>query len=306
VALDHAVENVERKGDSRVRIDLQDIYRANPKAFIAASALIAAAFAFLVIKGVSGSGSSSPGAKRAATHSTTTTPSAGTTTAAAGVTTPDPSYHPAYATNVPSSPIDEKLASAMGQSGSAMAALEALTPPAPAWTTAYPAVPATVTQSDQGYAVAFTKELLNRDYRTQSRSDLARWLQAEAAAEMLPGVPAATAEHTLFGELMEPAAIGDQAGPVPTATQWTTLAGAGVKQHVYNVFVNPDPTWSGFVSQGFTSADPLLTVKDVTGVIATTRSGKTTTKHFSFQLFLASALHHPGYGSFGIDQWGAD
>ena len=74
---------------------------------------------------------------------------------------------------------------------------------------------------------------------------------------------------------------------------------------MYNVFVNPDPTWSGFVSQGFTSADPLLTVKDVTGVIATTRSGKTTTKHFAFQLFLASALHHPGYGSFGIDQWGA-
>ena len=123
---------------------------------------------------------------------------------------------------------------------------------------------------------------------------------------MLPGVPTAAAEHTLYGELMEPAAIGDQAGPVPTATQWTTLAGAGVTQHVYNVFVNPDPTWSGFVSQGFTSADPLLTVKDVTGVIATTRSGKTTTKHFSFQLFLASALHHPGYGSFGIDQWGAN
>ena len=58
----------------------------------------------------------------------------------------------------------------MGQSGSAMAALEAMTPPAPAWTTAYPAVPASVTQSDQGYAVAFTEELLDRDYRTQSAS----------------------------------------------------------------------------------------------------------------------------------------
>ena len=139
--MDHAAENVDpTKGDTRVRIDLQEIYRANPKAFIAASALIAAAFAFLVIKGVSCGGNSGPSAKPAAAHSTTTTPSAGTTTAAAGVTTPDPSYHPAYATNVPSSPIDEKLASAMGQSGSAMAALEAMTPPAPAWTTAYPAV----------------------------------------------------------------------------------------------------------------------------------------------------------------------
>ena len=169
--MDHAAENVDpTKGENVVRIDLQDIYRANPKAFIAASAVIAAAFAFLVIKGVSSGGSSGPSVKPAAAHSTTTSPSAGTTTAAAGVTTPDPSYHPAYATNVPSSPIDEKLASAMGQSGSAMAALEALTPPAPAWTTAYPAVPASVTQSDQGYAAAFTEELLDRDYRTQPRS----------------------------------------------------------------------------------------------------------------------------------------
>jgi len=201
-----------------VKIDLQGIYRANPKAFIAASAVIAAAFAFLVIKGVSSGGSSGPSVKPAAAQSTTTSSSARATTAAAGVTTPDPSYHPAYATNVPSSPIDEKLASAMGQSGSAMAALEAMTPPAPGWTTAYPAVAASVTQSDQGYAVAFTEELLDRDYTTQSRLDLARWLQAESAAEMLPGVPMAAAEHTLYGELMGPAAIGDQAGLVPTAT----------------------------------------------------------------------------------------
>ena len=219
MAMDHAAKNVEpTKGENVVKIDLQGIYRANPKAFIAASAVIAAAFAFLVIKGVSSGGSSGPSVKPAAAHSTTTSSTARATTTAAGVTTPDPSYHPAYATNVPSSPIDEKLASAMGQSGSAMAALEAMTPPAPAWTKAYPPVPASVTQSEQGYAAAFTKELLDRDYRTQSRSDLARWLQAEAAAEMLPGVPMAAAEHTLYGELMGPAAIGDQAGLVPTAT----------------------------------------------------------------------------------------
>jgi hypothetical protein len=304
--MDHLAENVApTKGDGRVRIDLQDIYRANPKAFIAASAVIAAAFAFLVIKGVSSGGSGGTSPKPAGAHSRATSSSTGPTTTA-GVTAPNPNYHPAYATNVPSSPIDEKLASAMGQSGSAMAALEALTPPPPGWTGAYPAVPAGVTQSDQGYAMAFTKELLDRNYRTQSRLDLARWLEAEAAAEMLPGVPMAAAEHTLYGELMEPAAIGNQAGPVPTATQWTNLASAGVTQHVYNIFVSPDATWSGFVSQGFTSADPLLTVKDVTGIIATTRRGKTTTKHFSFQLFLASALHRPGYGSFGIDQWGVN
>ena len=78
MAMDHAAENVDpTKGENVVRIDLQDIYRANPKAFIAASAVIAAAFAFLVIEGISSSGSSSPSAKPAAAHGTTTSPGGG-------------------------------------------------------------------------------------------------------------------------------------------------------------------------------------------------------------------------------------
>ena len=165
--MDHAAENVDpTKGENVVRIDLQDIYRANPKAFIAASAVIAAAFAFLVIKGVSSSGSSSPSAKPAAAHGTTTSPSAATTTAAAGVTTPDPNYHPAYADEVP------QIASASGDRDAARG-------PAAGGRCGRRGADYTCASVDAelsrgvgechssdptGYAVAFTEELLDRDY----------------------------------------------------------------------------------------------------------------------------------------------
>ncbi len=289
-------------GEITVRIDLQDIYRANPKAFIAASAVIAAAFAFLVVKGVSSGGGSSaksqPAARVTATTKTTTS-----TVASNGVTTPNPSYHPAYATSVPSSAVDQRFAAVLGQDGSTMAALEAVTPPSPAWTTDYPQIGASMTKSDKSYAVAFLEELLDRNYRMQSRADLGRWVQAEAADELLPGVPAEAGDHTLYAELMDPTAVGDSPGPVPSATEWATLSRAGTTQHVYDVFVNPDPQWAELQSNGFTSADPLMGVDDVTGVIAMTAGGRTTIKHFSTVVELGSALHHPGYGSWGINQW---
>jgi len=284
-----------------VKIDLQDLYRANPKAFVAAGVVIGACFVVLLVKGLAGT---SGGHGEPAAHTRTVATSTNTTTVAqSGVTTPNPNYHPSYATNVPSSPIDQKLASEMGQSGNQVAAIEAITPAPPAWTTAYPQVPPSATKDETSYAVAFIEELLDRNYRTQSREDLARWVSAEAADEMLPGVPAEAGGRALYAELIDPAAVGGVTGPVPSAGDWNGFARADVTEHVYDVLVNPDAAWSAFVSKGFTSADPLLTVVDVTGVIATTKGRGTTTKHFSLQLFLGSALHHPGYGSWGIDQW---
>jgi hypothetical protein len=132
---------------------------------------------------------------------------------------------------------------------------------------------------------------------------LARWVSAESADEMLPGVSTEAGDRALYVELIDPAAVGEVTGPVPSAGDWNGFARGDVTEHVYDVLVDPDAAWSAFVSKGFTSADPLLTVVDVTGVIATTKGRGTTTKHFSLQLFLGSALHHPGYGSWGIDQW---
>lgn len=288
-----------------MRIDLQDIYRANPKAFIVAAALVVGAFASLVIIGVSG-GHKSAAKMRTGVHATAlgTTPTATRTVASNGVTVPDPSYHPSYAKNVPSSPIDQSLASEYGAGGSGAAALESVQPLSPAWTTAYPQIPSTATQNEQSYAVAFLQALLDRNYRTQSRQDLARWISAESADEMFPGVPAQAGDHALYGELLEPRTLGAPFTVVPAANVWGADAKAGVTQHVYNLLAHPDPQWAALVSKGFTSADPLMGAEDVTGVIATTRDGRpSTTRHFSAEVMLGSALYHPGYGSWGLAQW---
>ena len=302
--MDHAAGNVDPiKGENVVRIDLQDIYRANPKAFIAASAVIAAAFAFLVIKGVSSSGSSSPSVKPPAAHGTTTSPRAATTTAAAGVTTPDPNYRPVYQT-VPQTPALQAIETQLGGLPPAAAAAgEALTTPAPAWSRSYPAVSGNVLSDPTGYAVAFAQELLDRDYARVRRGQLLAWSQAEAAAELLPGIPDSVAQKTLYIGLTDPSLAGLTGSPVPSAITWRADAKAGVTQTVYSVLAQPNATWSQIESEGFQSRDPLMTMYDVTGVLSTTTGTRTTKRHFTLVLGLGSALHHRGFGAFAIAQW---
>ncbi len=303
--MDHRTRGYEsNRRETNVRSNVQYLYHANPKAFIALGALIGVCFVALLAKGLadtsSGHAQLAAHTRRAATTSTSTT----TVVAQSGITTPNPNYHPSYASNVPSSPVDQKFAAAIGASGPDIAATEAINPPAPAWTTDYPEVPASTTTSDQSYSVAFLEELLDRNYRTQSLGDLERWVAAETASEVVPGLPAQAAERALYAELMNPSVVGDTASPVPTGAHWSDLARAGVTQRAYDLFVNPNPEWSEVQSKGFTSADPLLGIDDVTGVLATAQGRKTTTKHFSLSLVLGSALHHKGYGAAGILQWG--
>ena len=284
-----------------MRIDLQDLYRANPKAFLALSAVIAAAFALLVVKGVSSTGSSPTKGKPAPRATSTST---GTTAVVSnGVTTPNPDYHPAYASNVPSSPADQKFASEVGASGTEVAAIESVTAAPPAWTRAYPEIPAADTRSDQTYVTAFLTELLDRTYRKQPRLDLARWVSAESANEMLPGEPAEAGGKALYAELLDPGVLRESSDPVPSTSTWTADAAHRVTQHVYGIFVSPNEQWASLVSSGFTSRDPLLTIDDATGMLATTTNGRTLTQHFSVEVMVASALHHPGYGAATIDQW---
>jgi hypothetical protein len=290
-----------------VRFDLHDLYKANPRVFIAVAVVLAAGFALLIVEAAGGSGHGSGGSRsaQAPTSSTltATTPGAPTSTSASGVTTPDLSYHPAYASNVPSSAIDESVASEMGASGSAAAELEAVTLEQPAWTPDYPQVSPADTRDEAAYAIAFLQELLDRNYRVQSRDDLGRWIAAESSGEMLPGVPAKAGDHALYAELMDPKAVGAPFTVVPSAAEWASLRRSGATQHVYDLIADPDPLWAEFQSKGFTSTDPLMDVEDVTGVIKTTEAGRTTTNHLSTQVLLGSALHHPGYGSWGLGQW---
>jgi hypothetical protein len=164
-------------------------------------------------------------------------------------------------------------------------------------------VPSGDRHDDQSYVTALLQELLDRDYRRQSRSDLARWVSAESADEMLPGSTAEVGDRVAWVELMDPAAVGEQLGPVPSASEWATDAHAGLRQRVYDIFVDTDPQWAKAVGAGLSTADPLLTVDDVTGVITTTTDARTRTRHFSLEVMVGSALHHPGYGVASLDEW---
>jgi hypothetical protein len=166
-------------------MDLQDIYRAHPKLLVATLASLAAMIVIVIVLTVSGgSGAPQPNGQ-APTHSRTK--------AASGLTVPNPSYHPSYATHLPTSPFDQQYASQVDASGQAIAAVEAVNPVKPAWTRAFPRVPAAATANDHRYLVAFLRELLDLSYRTQPRTELERWVSAETGAELLPGEPRAAA-----------------------------------------------------------------------------------------------------------------
>lgn len=289
-----------------MRFDLHDLYKANPRVFIAVAVVIAAGFALLVVKAFGTGGHHASGPRQSAqvsTRSTSTSPAGRSTSTTAGVTTPDPSYHPAYQ-SVPQTPALEQIEQNMGGlSAQAVAAAEALNPPAAAWSTEYPAVPTSVRHDANGYAVAFVEELLDRNYRRQTRSALLAWSEAEAAAELFPGIPKAVAPKGLYVSLTEPSLADLTSSPVPTASQWSADATAGITQSVYSVLANPDAQWGVLVSKGFQSDDPLMTMYDVTGILST-KDGKTSrTQHFTLVLGLGSALHHPGFGAFSVAEW---
>jgi hypothetical protein len=288
-----------------MKFDLHDLYKANPRVFIAVAVVIAAGFALLVVKAV-GTGGHHTGGPRSAqvtTSSTSTTTSGSTPTTPSGVTVPNPNYHPTYQ-SVPQTPALEQIETNLGGlSAQSVAAAEALSPPAAAWSTAYPAIPTSVRNDANGYAIAFADELLDRNYRDQTRSELLAWSQAEAAAELFPGIPKAVAPKGLYVSLTEPSLADLTASPLPTAGQWSADARAGMTQSVYSVLANPDAQWGTLVSKGFQSDDPLMTMYDVTGVL-TTKDGKASrTQHFTLVLGLGSALDHPGFGAFSIAEW---
>jgi hypothetical protein len=218
------------------------------------------------------------------------------TTATATTATPDPGYHPTYVSVPPQQGTDAFAASLP------IAALETELPPAGIYTTLFPPVPAADTTNAVAYAIAFTTELLDLDYRRQIPTAVAEWTQAESAALMMPGIPTSAAKNVLYTSLFDPA-ISGQPSPIPSARQWASNAAAGVTQRVSDVFASEDPGWEQLVAAGFQSADPLTTAIDVTGVLTIIGHGQTKTERFEFGLGLGSALHHPGYGASTVGGW---
>ena len=279
-------------------MDLQDIYRSHPKLLIGTLAAFLAVIVVVIVLTFSG-GRGAPQPNGQAPSHRPGSP------AASSVTVPNPTYHPSYSHHFSETSFDQRFQGEVDASGSTIAAIEAVSPAPPGWTHAFPRVPTRVTANDLTYLAAFLQELLDRNYPTQPRGDLERWVSAEAAAELLPGEPRAAAVRALYADLFAPHEVGETNDPVPSAGVWRQDARLGVTQRAYGIDVTQNAQWSSFVSQGLTSVDPLLRVDNGTGTLAITTDGRTVTRHFSAQILVASALHHPGYGVANVDVWRA-
>ena len=201
VAMDHdGRERESNKGENLVKIDLQDLYRANPKAFIAASAVIAAA--------------SRPGRQRRRGHPAGPGGPAPHTARRRRPRTKQPPWQrgddtqPELPPVVPDSSADASAPGereAVGGLPQAAAGQRSLITPAPAWTR-IPTVPPNAPKDQTGYAVAFIEELLDRDYRSQSRQLLVG--RKRRPPRSPAGNPGPRCAEDAICRVIDPAAVG--------------------------------------------------------------------------------------------------
>jgi hypothetical protein len=179
--------------------------------------------------------------------------------------------------------VDAELAAS--ESAASIAQAEQESAPAPAVSEQFPALPASDEQDATAYALAFSRELLNIDYRQQARTQLLSWAEYEEAPDTLPGVPASIGDKSLVGSLAYAATAGAEATPIPTASAWKDAASSGM-------------------GSGWQPVDPLMTILTVTGTIRTIATGQPpTVRPFSLALALGGARHHPGYGAVAVSAW---
>jgi hypothetical protein len=216
-------------------------------------------------------------------------------------------YRPRYIVP-PATARQDQLASALAsaESPQQIAAVEAIGVPAGGYSTAYQAIPAVDTTDEVTYADAWVGELLDIDYRSQSRTGLLAWAVEGEAANTLPGVPTGVADKALYASLADPTLGGQQgSSPVPSPARWAADAKAEVTQRVLGIETSVDPQWTSLVGEGFVPTDPLLAFVDVSGTLMTYQTSTAAGSKVQFKLVLTvgSALHHPGYGAVTVDDW---
>lgn len=195
---------------------------------------------------------------------------------------------------------DRALASGLESSPTVIAA-ERTGVPAPATSTAWPGIP--VTFSPDEWAQQFVQRLLTVDFSTQSRAQLAAWLSAEEAPELLPGVPPEAADKVLNLSLLDPTAAGGATSPVPSAADWTALGQRGVTWSVGGLLVQPDPKWSQIVSDGWEPVDQRFQALDISGQLRVKGGTVTSTHRFTMIIYVGSAHWHAGYGTVAVSDW---
>jgi hypothetical protein len=180
------------------------------------------------------------------------------------------------------------------------ARIEALSLPAPSIGGGWPRMLAADTPEE--WSQEFVQGLLDIDFAHQSRGGLGRWLVAQEAPDLMPGIPAGAADRTLYASVMEPGIEG-QPSVVPSAAQWQADAAAGLRWSVSSLEVQLDPQWQSMIDAGWQPRDLRAAVEDVSGVMSVTEGPAITTRRFSTTLQLGSARWHDGYGTVLVSGW---
>ena len=195
---------------------------------------------------------------------------------------------------------DRALAAGLAASGS-LSTARAATMPQPGFSSAWPALGRA--EDPTTWTLAFVRELLDIDFAAQSRAGLGRWLVAESAPELLPGVPGSVANKVLYLSLFDTAALGGGPSPIPSPARWGLDASSRVRWSVAGLVVEPDPAWSAVLASGWQPSDLRFAVEDVSGRLVERTGREVVARRFSLTLYVGSARFHQGYGSVLVDNW---
>jgi hypothetical protein len=153
-----------------------------------------------------------------------------------------------------------------------------------------------VANSPEAWAQEFTAGLLDISFARQSRAGLGRWLVAQSAPDLMPGVPAAAAGKMLYASVLDPGVIGNKP-PVPSPAACRADAAAHVRWSVTGLNVQVDPSWQSMISAGWQPEDLRAVVEDVSGMLTVTGGPQPGRYGFGLVLSLGSAHWHGGYGT---------
>jgi len=225
-------------------------------------------------------------------------PPQGTTTTSTSPSSSNAHYQP-LRVRPPQSAVERAVNQAMAKKslpGLAVLATETFPPPATSATLR--AIDAPDAQSSTLYAIAFTQELLDRDFATSTRDGLLAWANDNNAPNTLTGLPTALSSKVLCVSLTT------GSSPVPTAQAWTLLAKTRTTWRVSGLVVSVNPVWTQAMNSGWTSVDPLMVIYDVSGLLTVTMLGHSpVVESIAFALTLGGASLHSGYGAVALNYW---
>jgi hypothetical protein len=239
-----------------------------------------------------------PARPRRAVHRVAATQSVPSSPAA-----PHPGFSPVPAATVspPPGPVQQQYDAAFrrefssGQQAVVAARVAALVMPPPGIAGGWPALrPA---EDPLTWSEEFTAGLLDINFARQSRAGLARWLVAESAPDLMPGIPPATASRTLYASVLAPGLFPGAQPVVPSAARWQVLARHRVRWVVSGLTVQVAPSWQSLVNAGWQPPDLRMVVEDVTGTLTIIQGRSRSAHGFSLAEQLGSAAWHPGYGT---------